>query len=468
MKTFLSIVWHFPFFGFMQAIFFILTGIFFICTLLFIPVGLGYIQMGIFMFNPFNSVLVSRSDFKYVDPSYTSSTGMEFFNVVNRVLFFIPNLFTVMGFLGTTLCSFIGIITIPCGLVYFRMLASVFNPVNKVCVTKEKADQIKAAKYGAPTEGVSVNKNDELRATVEKYAIDLSSQTKRELDSIATNQYLGATYVAVLNIVLEKKSAEGDNAEIDIEGIVNSVAPIIPDVPPTVSEPDRPILEEVKKSLKPAIKEFYPAIILAAVSVLVMLGDFLIPALITDQESIIQIFESIFIIQIVLSMILLVWMALIVKSSSKLRLFVLLLIVPRLLFMINFLMQIFYSPDFGRLVLEFTDPNSYTIIHFKWFINMSVMLGLCMCLPLMTYGSKILKFGAIVLLSYFAIYLIDYLFYISRYYFDWVISHNIMYTIINLSFYILRTVLYPAAFVLLAVGLYKENEAYRHKIGAVK
>lgn len=152
MKTFLTIVWHFPFLGFLQAIGHFLLGISLICTLIYIPVGLGHLQIGIFLFSPFDSELVSRSDFKYIDPNYNPSGGMAAFNMLNRILYFIPSIFITLGYLLATLLYFICIITIPCGLVYSKIITSIFNPINKVCVSKEKAEQIKAAKYANSTD----------------------------------------------------------------------------------------------------------------------------------------------------------------------------------------------------------------------------------------------------------------------------------------------------------------------------
>lgn len=107
------------------------------------------LQIGSYMMNPFNHALVSRKELKLVQNDVTVSGFMKFFNGIARVLYFIPGLLSVIAIILTTISCFISIIGIPVGLVYARAISAFFNPVDKVCVPREVANQIEAFKTRA-------------------------------------------------------------------------------------------------------------------------------------------------------------------------------------------------------------------------------------------------------------------------------------------------------------------------------
>ena len=49
----LNILWHFPFFGFLFALFYALFGAILCCTVILYPVGLGFFQIARFLLTPF-------------------------------------------------------------------------------------------------------------------------------------------------------------------------------------------------------------------------------------------------------------------------------------------------------------------------------------------------------------------------------------------------------------------------------
>ncbi len=148
MRIFLSIVWHFPFFGFVQALSFLLIGLFQCLTIIFIPAGIGTIQIGLYLFNPFNKVMVNRDDLVYIRPDATPTSGfMKGFNLLNRILYFIPGCCIVLSVIFPTICFFISIICIPCGLALAGAIPALFNPINKVCISRDEADRIMQVKF---------------------------------------------------------------------------------------------------------------------------------------------------------------------------------------------------------------------------------------------------------------------------------------------------------------------------------
>ena len=57
-----NILWHFPFLGFVNAIFTYLFGLLLTITVVAAPIGLGLMEYGKFLFAPFSHAMVSKSE----------------------------------------------------------------------------------------------------------------------------------------------------------------------------------------------------------------------------------------------------------------------------------------------------------------------------------------------------------------------------------------------------------------------
>lgn len=145
MKTFLNIIWYFPYFGFLLAIPTALVGAFFCLTVVGLPIGLGMFQVAKFLFYPNTHKLISKSDVKELRGE-EQSLFWKVFNTIVRVLYFPVGLFLAVVYIIDAVVNFVTIIGIPNGLVIVRMLPAVFNPVNKVCVPDYVADHIQQNK----------------------------------------------------------------------------------------------------------------------------------------------------------------------------------------------------------------------------------------------------------------------------------------------------------------------------------
>ncbi len=62
MRTLGNILWHFPFFGFVTAIFYWLLGALLTVAVVTAPIGLGLMEFGKFLFAPFGHAMVSKGD----------------------------------------------------------------------------------------------------------------------------------------------------------------------------------------------------------------------------------------------------------------------------------------------------------------------------------------------------------------------------------------------------------------------
>jgi uncharacterized membrane protein YccF (DUF307 family) len=125
-----NIIWHFPFFGFLNALFTFLVGGLFVITVVGAPIGLGLIQLSRMYLSPFTNSIVSKDDLQAAQNKYWKTFG-----IIVRIVYFPFGLFlcaiTVLQIAGL----FITLIGIPVALVLAKSLRTYFNPVGKVCVS---------------------------------------------------------------------------------------------------------------------------------------------------------------------------------------------------------------------------------------------------------------------------------------------------------------------------------------------
>lgn len=143
----LNILWHFPFFGFLFAFFYALFGAILCCTVVLYPVGLGFFQIARFLLTPFSSALVTRKELDLVRPEERSTAAAAFSTVIT-ILYFPFGLIAAAGALFAMIGEFLSIIGIPCGIVWFKALPTIFMPVDRICVPKAVADEIARIKAG--------------------------------------------------------------------------------------------------------------------------------------------------------------------------------------------------------------------------------------------------------------------------------------------------------------------------------
>ena len=148
-KGCLNALWHFPFLGFLFALFYAIYGVLACCTIILIPLGLGYFQVTKYLLSPYSNSMVKKEDLRLLNPKLDDDWLLDgFLGVISRILFFPFGLISAgLGLLSAIswFCSIIGILP---GIVYWKLLPTLFNPVGKVCVPKEVANEIEKMKKG--------------------------------------------------------------------------------------------------------------------------------------------------------------------------------------------------------------------------------------------------------------------------------------------------------------------------------
>lgn len=141
MKTLGNILWHFPFFGFVNAIVVYLLGLVLTVTVIAAPIGLGLMEYGKFLFAPFGHAMISKTDLNIEQ----NSAWKAYSTIVTIV--YIP-FGAVLALLAVfqVAALFITIIGIPVALVVAKSLGTYLNPVNKICVRSTVVEELEIRK----------------------------------------------------------------------------------------------------------------------------------------------------------------------------------------------------------------------------------------------------------------------------------------------------------------------------------
>ena len=137
MRTLGNILWHFPFFGFVTAIFYWLLGLLLTALVVTAPLGLGLMEFGKFLFAPFGHAMVSKTDLKV-----EQNAVWQGYSTIIMILYLPFGLIFVVLSAVQVFVSCISIIGIPVALVIAKSLGTVLNPVNKVCVPSSVRDEL--------------------------------------------------------------------------------------------------------------------------------------------------------------------------------------------------------------------------------------------------------------------------------------------------------------------------------------
>ncbi len=150
MRTLANILWHVPFLGFIDALVMFLIGGLFTITVVGAPIGLGLIELSKFLLTPFSSNMIDSRDLK---ESANQNKAWQAFGFVIRILWFPFGLALAAVTIVQIAGLFISIIGIPLAIILAKSLSTYFNPVNKKCVPKAVADELRQRKAREMVDG---------------------------------------------------------------------------------------------------------------------------------------------------------------------------------------------------------------------------------------------------------------------------------------------------------------------------
>ena len=144
MKTLGKILWHFPFFGFINAIVVYLLGLILTATVIAAPIGLGLMEFGKFLFAPFGHAMISKSDL-----NVERNPAWKTYSTIVMIIYFPFGLILALLAVFQVAALFITIIGIPVALVVAKSLGTYLNPVNKKGVHSAVVDELESRKAKA-------------------------------------------------------------------------------------------------------------------------------------------------------------------------------------------------------------------------------------------------------------------------------------------------------------------------------
>lgn len=126
-----NIIWHIPFLGFVSAFLTFLIGGLLTLTVVAAPIGFGLIQLSRFLLAPFTNVMADRSAMSEED-----NKAWKVYGYIVRILYLPIGLILSAIVLVQTVLMFFSIVGIPVAIVLAKSLSTYFNPVHKVCVSR--------------------------------------------------------------------------------------------------------------------------------------------------------------------------------------------------------------------------------------------------------------------------------------------------------------------------------------------
>ena len=131
MKHIANILWHFPYLGFLDAIFCFLIGGLLVLTGIGAPIGLGLIELGKLYLAPFGHQMVEAKNL----PNRKKPHLMwRVFSFIIKILYLPLGLFLTLIIVFQMIGCVITVIGFPVAVVLFKSLGTIWNPVGKVRV----------------------------------------------------------------------------------------------------------------------------------------------------------------------------------------------------------------------------------------------------------------------------------------------------------------------------------------------
>lgn len=139
MRTLGNILWHFPLLGFLAAGIYWLVGLLLTLLVITAPIGLGLMEYGRFLLAPFSHEMVSKTDL-----GVKQNPVWEAYSTIVMILYLpFGVLFVILSAIQVfALWLFVSIVGIPVLIVIAKSLGTLLNPVNKVCVPSDVADEM--------------------------------------------------------------------------------------------------------------------------------------------------------------------------------------------------------------------------------------------------------------------------------------------------------------------------------------
>ena len=202
-----NIIWFFMA-GWILAILTYLSGLILTILVVTAPVGLGLMEYGKFLFLPFTHDMVRKKKGSVIDAVHM--TYQTYANIVKVIYIIVFGIWLFIGGIFTVIGQFITIIGIPCAIVLAKSLGTIFNPVDKVCIGHDLAEELRRRVAAAKADEISGVQQSAAAESLQNCEYDVTPQ------KLSVVPIIGIVVVVLLVVLigLPRLSATRDDAEI--------------------------------------------------------------------------------------------------------------------------------------------------------------------------------------------------------------------------------------------------------------
>ena len=203
-----NIIWFFMA-GWILAILTYLSGLILTILVVTAPVGLGLMEYGKFLFLPFTHDMVRKKKGSITDAVHM--TYQTYANIVKVIYIIVFGIWLFIGGIFTVIGQFITIIGIPCAIVLAKSLGTIFNPVDKVCISHDLAEELRRRVAAAKADEISGVQQSAAAESLQNCEYDVTPQ---KLSVVPIIGIVVVVLLVVLMIGLPRLSGTRDDAEI--------------------------------------------------------------------------------------------------------------------------------------------------------------------------------------------------------------------------------------------------------------
>ncbi|MFR8440251.1 MAG: YccF domain-containing protein [Campylobacter sp.] len=206
-----NIIWFFMA-GWILAILTYLSGLILTILVVTAPVGLGLMEYGKFLFLPFTHDMVRKKKGSITDAVHM--TYQTYANIVKVIYIIVFGIWLFIGGIFTVIGQFITIIGIPCAIVLTKSLGTIFNPVDKICISHDLAEELRRRVAAAKADEISGVQQSAAAESLQNCEYDVTPQKLSVVTIVATVCSVVLVLLAAMVVLPRLSSATRDDAEI--------------------------------------------------------------------------------------------------------------------------------------------------------------------------------------------------------------------------------------------------------------
>jgi len=217
-----NIIWFFMA-GWILAILTYLSGLILTILVVTAPVGLGLMEYGKFLFLPFTHDMVRKKKGSITDAVHM--TYQTYANIVKVIYIIVFGIWLFIGGIFTVIGQFITIIGIPCAIVLAKSLGTIFNPVDKVCISHDLAEELRRRVAAAKADEISGVQQSAAAESLQNCEYDVMPQKLSVVTIVATVCSVVLVLLAAM-VVLPRLAATATRDDAEISKLATNLSTV--------------------------------------------------------------------------------------------------------------------------------------------------------------------------------------------------------------------------------------------------